>query len=532
MGYIHVQGYAKKSRLVVGRTLLDHIRDLEVEINASCGGLGKCKQCLVKVDNLDILSPLTDAEKEFIKQQGYRLACQAKVVRSDEDLFVIVPERSFTILPTGKRKEIELDPCIKRLPLQGNAIYWQSRELGVYEGELLGLALDIGTTTLSMYCTDLESGEDVIVVSRENPQMKYGNDVISRITYAKEHGQNALEREIKRGVNQMIQEIPVESSKIYEMVIVGNPTMRDIFFGLPIKGLGEAPYNPYTLKEIYKTAEEAKIAINPKAIIYGLPLISGFVGADCIGVVLDTDIHKETEINAVIDIGTNTEIVLGNSSKLIATSCASGPAFEGVGIKWGVGGVGGAIKNVYIDENLEVQYEVIGDLTPIGICGSGLIDLLANLLDRGIIDWRGRFTDDRDVFVVAEAKNPITISEEDIDKLKLAKAAISLGISTLVKMYDIKLDDVSKFYIAGGFGNFINIDNAKKIGLLPDMSLDRIEKVGNAALEGAREALINKNSRNYVDKISNEVEHISLESIPDFSYEYMKELSFSNYIPD
>jgi len=532
MGYIHVQGYAKKTRLVVGRTLLDHIRDLDVEINASCGGLGNCKQCLVKVDNPDLLSPLTDAEKEFIRQPGYRLACQAKVIRSDEDLFVVVPERSFTILPTGKRKDVELDPCIKRLPLHGNAIYWHSRELGVYEGELLGLALDIGTTTLSMYCTDLETGEDIVVASRENSQMKYGNDVISRITYAKEHGQEALEKEIKKAVNQMIKKIPVDSDKIYETVVVGNPTMRDLFFSLPIKGLGEAPFDPYTLKGVYKTAEEADIAINPNGIIYGFPLISGFVGADCIGVILETDIHKENEINAVIDIGTNTEIVLGNNNKLIATSCASGPAFEGVGIKWGVGGVGGAIKNISIDENHEVHYEAIGDLPPIGICGSGLIDLLANMLDRGIIDWRGRFTEDIGEFIVAEAENPITISEEDIDKLKLAKAAISLGIKTLIKMYNINLDDVEKFYIAGGFGNFININNARKIGLLPDINSDRIEKVGNAALEGAREALINKESRKFVDKIANKVEHISLESIQDFSYEYMKELSFSKYITD
>jgi len=532
MGYLSVQGYARRTELVKGRSLLEHLRALGVDINASCGGLGQCKQCLVQVNKSSMLSPMTDSEREFIRQLGYRLACQAYVVRDDEDLFVTVPERRFTILPTGKRKEIELDPCVKRLPIHGNTVYWNNRELGVYEGELLGLSLDIGTTTLSMYCTDLETGEDLIVVSRENPQMKYGNDVISRITHARDHGQEPLEREIRKAANEMIQSIPVEPSKIYETVVVGNPTMRDLFFGIPVEGLGEAPYNPFRKTAIYKNAEELGLAINPNAIVYGIPLISGFVGADCIGVVLATDLYKGPVIRVAIDIGTNTEIVIGNNEKMIATSCASGPAFEGVGIKWGVGGVGGAIKNVSIDEDLRVSYSTIGDLSPIGICGSGLIDLLASMLDRGIIDWRGRFTDERNEFVVVERDNPITFTEKDIDKLKLAKAAISLGIITLVKMYNLTLDEVNKLYLAGGFGNFIDIENAKKIGLLPDIELVRIEKVGNAALEGAREALLSKKRREDVDYISNNIEHISLESIQDFSYEYMKELSFKRYSPD
>jgi len=496
MGHLYVQGYARKKELVIGKTLLEHLRDLGVDINASCGGLGECKQCLVQVNKTNLLSPLTDTEREFIRQPEYRLSCQARVLGDDEDLFVIVPERSFTILPTGKRKDIELDPYVTRLPSQGNTVYWRNKEIGIYEGALLGLALDIGTTTLSMYCTDLETGKDVIVVSRENPQMKYGNDVISRITYARDHGQEPLEKEIRKAVNGMIQQ----------------------------------PYTPYMKTGVHKRAQEIGLIINPKAVVYGMPLISGFVGADCIGVVLATNLHRESGLNIAIDIGTNTEIVIGNKERMIATSCASGPAFEGVGIKWGVAGVGGAIKNVSIDEDLEVHYETIGDLPPIGICGSGLIDVLANMLDRDIIDWRGRFTEERSSFVIVDRDNPITISEEDIDKLKLAKAAISLGVKTLVKLFNSTLEGVDTIYLAGGFGNFISVENSKKIGLLPDIELSKIERVGNAALEGAREALLSKSRRREVYQIEEKTEHKSLESIPDFSYEYMKELSFEKYM--
>ncbi len=531
MGSISIEGYDRKTDLIVGRTLLEHIQKLGVDINASCGGVGECKQCLIKVSQTECLTPLTDAEREFIREEGYRLACQAKVINSDEDIFVVIPERRFTIWATGRRKEVELDPYVKVLPPYRNRVLWQTRDLGVYKDELYGIALDIGTTTLSMECIDFETGKDILVLSRENPQIKYGNDVISRITYARKKDQKVLEREIHRGVNEMIRNLPVNPDHIYEMTIVGNPTMRDLFLGLPIETLGEAPYEPFSKAPIHKNAGELGLSMNPRGVVYGLPLISGFIGADNVGVVLATDLHKGSETRMAIDIGTNTEIVIGNEEKMIATSCASGPAFEGMGIRWGIGGVGGAIKNIEISEDLQVSYETINDLPPIGICGSGLIDVLAQMLDRGIIDWRGRFVDGRKDFIVVERDNPITISEGDIDKLKLAKAAIALGFNILIEKYNVELDDVNKIYLAGGFGNFIDVQNANKIGMLPDLPLNRIERVGNAAIEGAREALLSKARRKEAEMIVDKIEHLSLESLPNFSYEYMKELPFKKYRP-
>jgi len=530
MGELVVEGYYKRIRLVVGKTLLEHIRELGIDINASCGGVGDCKQCLVQVLNADSFIPLTDAEREFIREEKQRLACQAKVIRDDEDIFVVIPERKFTIWATGKRREVELDPFVKVIPLYGNRVHWQTRDLGVYRGELFGIALDIGTTTLSMYCVDLETGKDVLVLSRENPQIKYGNDVITRITYARNRGQTALESEIRRGVNEMIRNLPINTEHICEMTVVGNSTMRDLFLGHPVETLGEAPYEPHSKAPVYRTARELGLSVNPRAIVYGLPLISGFIGADNVGVILATDLHKGAETRMAIDIGTNTEIVIGNEERLIVTSCASGPAFEGAGIRWGIGGVGGAIKNVSIDEGLEVHYETINDFPPIGICGSGLIDVLAQMLDRGIVDWRGRFTEGRKEFVIVERDNPITISEEDIDKLKLAKAAISLGTKVLLEMYGVEPKELGRLHLAGGFGNFINVENAVKIEMLPDIPLDKIERVGNAAIEGARESLLSRRKRREAETLGRGVEHLSLESLSDFSYRYMNELPFRKYL--
>lgn len=530
MGKISIHGYDKKKELKVGKTLLEHIQELGVDINASCGGVGECKQCLVKVSQTSCLTPLTDAEREFIREKGYRLACQARVMCDDRDIFAVIPERKFTIWATGTRKEIELDPYVNVIPLYGNRVHWKTRDLGIYEGELFGIALDIGTTTLSLYCTDLQTGKDILVMSRENPQIKYGNDVITRITYARNNGPKALEQEIRIAIGEMILSLPVNSHHIYEMTVVGNPTMRDLFFGLPVDKLGEAPYEPFSKAPVHKNAEDLGLPINPGGVVYGLPLISGFIGADNVGVILVTDLHRSSETRLAIDIGTNTEIVIGNKDRMIATSCASGPAFEGVGLSWGTGGVGGAIKNVSIERGLHVSYKTINDLPPIGICGSGYIDLLAQMLDSGIIDWKGRFVDGREEFIVVERENPLTISERDIDKLKLAKAAVSLGIKKLLEIYKIELEDIDKLYIAGGFGNFIDVDNAKKIGLLPDLRPEKIERVGNAAIEGGRAALLSKRSRSEAEMIARKVDHLRLESTRDFSYSYMRELPFNMYM--
>ncbi len=529
MGLIFFGGYDKKAKLVKRRTVLSYLQELGIDIHAECGGHGECKGCLVRIDEADSLNPLTDVEKEFITKQNYRLACQARILREEKDVFVEIPKRDYKILERGKSKKISLDPAIK---VVSKKVYWkESREIDDYEGELYGVALDIGTTTLSMYLVDLETGDERFVFSKENPQIRYGNNVISRITYAREKSQRDLERTIREGINEMIRQVPIDPNHIYEMVVVGNSTVRDLFVGHSVRSLGEAPFKPLSEEAVNATAKDLEIEINPKANVYAFPLIGGFIGGDAVGVTLATGMYKSRAITMAIDIGTNTEIMIGNKERIIATSCASGPAFEGSGIRWGVGGVGGAISKVEIDDDLKVKYETIDGLEPIGICGSGLVDSLAQMLERGIIDWRGKFTEGRKEFIIVKRKNPITLDGEDVDKLKLAKSAISLGARVLMDKYGVGTKDLNKIYLAGAFANYINTKNAHKIGMLPEVPLKKIEKVGNAAVEGAREALLSMKKRKEAEELARKIEHVRLEEEKDFMDEFMKELSFKKYEP-
>ncbi len=230
-----------------------------------------------------------------------------------------------------------------------------------------------------------------------------------------------------------------------------------------------------------------------------------------------------------IDLGTNTEIAIGNDDKIIVTSCASGPAFEGSGLKCGTGAVGGAIEKIEIDDDLKVKCETIDKIPPIGICGSGLIDAIAQMLDKGIIDWMGKFTKGEKELVIAENEDRIFLDGEDIDNLKLAKSAISVGAKVVMKHYGVDVKDVEKVYLAGAFGTYIDLDNAVKIGMLPDVSPEKIDKVGNAAVEGARQVLISQEKRKEAEEISKKIGHISLEMEEDFQYKFMEELGFDKY---
>ena len=525
MGWMIVTSHGKKVKLTKGKSLLKHIQELGVHINASCGGQGICRGCLVKVDGTESLSPMTEAEKKAIRSPGYRLACQAIVVRDDLDIYVEVP-KYVKILEKGKRKEVPLNPIVKRraTPL-GEKVFWGDVEIAPYEGELYGLALDIGTTTVAMRWINLESGEEVFSLSMLNPQIDYGDNVIDRINYARSVGQEPLEKAIRNSINEMVQKGPINPNHIYEMVVVGNTTMRDIFVGHPVKGLGEAPYEPVSLDSVNKKAEELGITINPKANVYALPLIGHFVGADTLAVILATEMHKSSEVTMAIDIGTNTEIAIGNKDKIIVASCASGPAFEGAGVKCGVGAVIGAIQKVKIDSNLKVKYETIGNAPPIGVCGSGLIDALAQMLEKGIMDYAGKLSSGGE-FVLAEDGKRIFLDGEDIDNLKLAKAAICAGSKILMRHYGVTVDDIKRLYLAGAFGTYINPENALKIGMLPEIPLERIEKVGNAAIEGATEVLVSEEKRREVEEISKKIGHVRLELEEDFHSLFVESLAF------
>lgn len=516
--------YGKEARLVKGKTILSYLQEQGIDINASCDGEGKCGQCLIEVECAPgALSDKTEAENEFIHDNIHRLACQAKILKTDKHVYVrlksILYLRQLYVLESGEYKEIPIVPFVRREDKR------VSMDVGEYVGAIYGIALDIGTTTLAMHLIDLETGAVLFITSRENPQTKYGTNVISRIDFARK-GQDVLQREIRNVVSEMIASL-TDPAKIYEMVVVGNPVMRDLFFGYSVESLGKSPYEPQSTNPISKTAEELLLKANPKAGVYGLPLIGGFVGADALAVVLATEMYKTDEICLAIDIGTNTEIVLGNRDRMIATSAAAGPAFEGASITCGIGGVNGAIKEVKI-ENGKATYKTIGDAAePVGVCGSGLIDAIAELLDKKIIDGRGKFRGNEKEFRIAE---DISLSERDIDQLNLAKTAVAVGIKVLMERYGIALGDIDSLRLAGGFVNFTNTENAIRIGLLPDIARDKIRKVGNAAVEGARQALISRTKRDEAEAAAIRIEHIKLEEEAEFMEKFVGELYFQNYL--
>ncbi len=518
--------YGKEAELTEGRTILSYLQELGIDINASCGGDGKCGQCLVEVECAPgALSNKTEAENKFVHEDTHRLACMARVLKTDEHIYVRVPRRTYYVLESGEYKEIALEPFVH---IEGERVFCESEDISEYTGEIYGIALDIGTTTLAVYLIDLESGKVSSTMSRENPQTKYGNNVISRIEFARK-GQGILEQEIRTAVSELIASL-TEPGKVCEMVVVGNPVMRDLFFGYSVESLGKSPYEPLSVESVSKTAKELGLKANPEARVYGLPLIGSFVGADALAVVLATEMYKSEsdKICMAIDVGTNTEIVLGNKDRLVATSAAAGPAFEGAGIACGIGGVSEAIKEVKIENSGKVKYKTIDDAAvPAGVCGSGLIDALAELLDKKLIDGRGKFYGDEKELKIAEG---ITLSERDIDQLNLAKTAVAVGIKVLLRRYGVELEDIDRIFLAGGFVNFTNTEHAIRIGLLPDIERGKVKKVGNAALEGARQALISKTKREEAEAVAKRIEHVKLEEEDNFMELFVSELYFQKYL--
>jgi uncharacterized 2Fe-2S/4Fe-4S cluster protein (DUF4445 family) len=332
----------------------------------------------------------------------------------------------------------------------------------------------------------------------------------------------------------MLQTGPVAPEEIYEMVTVGNTVMRDLFAGYPVKTLGKAPYEPFSPGAVSRKAKDCGIGIHPLGDIYLPPVLGHFVGADMLAVILAVGMHNSSDISMAIDIGTNTEIAIGNRERILVTSCASGPAFEGSGVTCGTGAVEGAIAEVTINPDETVTYQTIGDKDPLGICGSGIVDALAGMLHYGIIDSSGKLTGGRERFVIADRNHlnisPIFLDGEDIDAVKLAKSAIYTGTRILLDTWGINTQDISSFFIAGAFGNSISPDNAAHIGLIPTLPPEQVIRAGNAAIEGASQMLLSMESRTEAEGIVRITRHVSLENSPDFEDLYIGGLVLGPYL--
>lgn len=506
-------------------SILDHARKLGVEIASECGGLGTCGRCVVRVEKgADALNETTNPEREHDLGPGYRLACQARVVNTDANVTVLIKDfGDYSILSESLETEVEVDAAVSRV---GRSVRHESGdELGRYDGEILGLAVDVGTTTLVGQVLDLEDGRAVATFARKNPQIAYGNDVISRIchTMSCETGLEELQQAVVRGINEELSRLEREKScarkNIYDVVAVGNSTMRGIFFGHDVRTLGVIPFESSRPEAVTKKASQIGLAVNPNARVYSPPLIGGHAGTDAIADILACGMYRQENVVMLIDIGTNGEVAVGNRDKIMTASCAAGGAYEGATTECGVGAIEGAIKNIWISDG-SVGYETINGKPPVGVCGSGLIDLLAELLRHGIMSRQAKI---KEPFRITDS---IRLTQQDIYQLITAKAGLRLDQDLVIKYYGTTLDEIEKVYLAGAFGNFISPENAVEIGLLPPAA-EKVVRIGNAALAGAREMLLSRRMRNTAETVVGKIEHTKPnEREPDFAYMVAEKMYF------
>lgn len=417
-----------------------------------------------------------------------------------------------------------------------------------------GIAVDLGTSRIVVHLVDLVSGETIAVESTPNPQTVYGADIISRLVYASTSEENLqkLQTLVVNTINTLIDKISRRTSipfdHIYEAVVACNTVMHHIFLAIQPKYLGVAPYTPVIQGPLHYEAKDLNLKINKHGVIYLPPVIAGFVGSDAVADAVAVNIDECSEPCLLIDIGTNTEIILNTGEIIVAGSTPAGPAFEGVSMSFGVKAVEGAIDQVFIyfDDVVNdyvVKYNVIGGKKPIGICGSGYIDLVANLYKLGILNKRGKFVSNmKSLRIIKENKltkfvvvkneetaigRDITVDEKDIDNLLLAKAAVASGIKVLLNYVNLDVEKISRIFVAGSFGSYLNIDNAITIGLLPEISVTRYVFVGNACITGAKAILRSKDIREKAVALAKKIKYVEISAQPQFK----KIFSESLYLP-
>ena len=512
-----------------GSSLFDYAETLGINVPTSCRKNGKCKECVVEIaEGMERLSQPVPEENHL--RGNFRLSCCCKIV-SDCGIVrchtmrrgEMRIERHAFELPAGNKKW-KLEPAVTRA---GDRILLDGNEIARSTKPIHGLAMDLGTTTVVIRLLNLETGEIVADVSFENPQRFGGSDVMSRIHFDTHDKTKLLQRTLAGYLAHAIEEFPVDPQTIYELVVAGNSTMRDIFFRLDVHSIGQSPYRSITELEmeedkrtttsLSETAKKLLLPIHPKARVYGLPIISGHVGADAAACMLAIGLADEDRIVAVMDIGTNTELILGNKNKIFAASCPAGPAFEGGAISSGMPGLPGAIEKVKIAADGSVKVEVIGDIPAQGFCGSGLVDLLSELLRTNRINNLGRFEHGEHKFDLnVKSDAPIYFTESDINELAQAIGANVAGLQVILNDYGISFAELDIFYLAGGFGRHLNVESSKRIGLIPNIDDAKILQVGNAAIEGACIALLSRSKRAELENLVRRVTHCRLEAHENF----------------
>ncbi|MFP4507842.1 MAG: ASKHA domain-containing protein [Candidatus Acetothermia bacterium] len=605
---IVVQNDGNKFTVQDGANLLKALQENEYEVPSLCGGMGLCGKCRVHV--LEGAPKPTDSEEDFFSEdeleRGMRLSCRLEV---ESDLVLEVPSLRGAEEATAKAemdeplKDVEPNSGIERSlleleePGRGDQRSDSTRVVDALGGNLevpldllrnlpeelrkndfsvtatvdgpsgkllsvdssdkqydsYGMAFDIGTTTVAGYGLDLETGETLAVNSRENPQGKFGADVVSRIKYARENedGLGHLQEEVIDAINELVREFVEEerigSDDIYRATFVGNTIMLHLLAGVDPTKMDQAPYIPGFTSSQKLKAEELGINIHPRGQVVLLPSLAGYVGADITAGILHTGMHKTDQLSLLVDIGTNGEMVLGNKNRMVAASTAAGPAFEGANIEQGMTARPGAISHVRIDDEGQLDLEVIEGASPRGLCGSGIVDTVGELLKSGLIEEKGNIVSDRSslsrptinplgnrmvdigdekAFWLHVDSNPVFVTQEDIREVQLAKGAIKAGIDIMLDELGAVVDDIDRVYLAGAFGNYLRKENVLRIGVLPRIEIDRIKSIGNAAGQGAKLALISQEKQEELEELTEEVEYIELSFRTDFTEKFMSAMEF------
>ncbi|MQF85025.1 MAG: DUF4445 domain-containing protein [SAR202 cluster bacterium] len=524
----------KSIELSEDKSLFDLADQVKMRIPTSCGRVGDCHECIVEVsEGLENLSERS--EHETFLTEPYRLACQSKIISLDSDISFTPRKRDRKILTnfSGSNKyDIDHNYQYKNNSLvliNGGGEKIISKSKNFY-----GLAVDIGTTTVAINLVNLDDGKIIITSSFENPQVFGGSDVMNRISYNSSKFKGELCKSIISSINfeigEYVKKIKIRRNEIVEVVIVGNATMRDLFFDLDVESIGVRPYksiieldyleNKVDSTEISKYAKEINLRINPNAIVYSPPLIASHIGSDVSAGLISTDFFENNNLKMLIDIGTNTEVVLGTPNRMLAASCPAGPAFEGGEITYGMPGYTGAVEKVDIHKD-KFRYKTIGDVEATGICGSGLIDFLSVLVENNLMNPLGKFTSEEDKMFL-DNEQDINLSRKDVSSLAQAKAANVCGQALVIKDFGKNILDIENVYLAGGFANYIDIENAINIGFILDFPLEKIKKIGNSALEGATKLLLSNKLRKNLVKYVNNIDHLELETKSDF-FDYFVE---------
>ncbi len=587
---IDFQPVGRRGECRKNESLLACARRLGVGVNSICGGQGICHACKVQVLSGTASRP-TPNEREATSSQelrdGWRLACQ---IFPTSDMKLMIPAESMTtaqrLQVEGLETRIPAEPVVRAYAVQLSAPSletpgadadrllealnqrhklrctridigalrtisdrlrcWKWKGLAAVRdceviailpsrSRQLGLAIDLGTTKVAGYLVDLSDGRTLSVKGTMNPQISYGEDIVSRMTAAVHSSDNAaaLQKLAVDAINELCTDLCAEagakSEQILDAVVVGNTAMHHLFLNLPVKQLAASPFVSAIRHAMEVKARDLGLCIAPGACVHLLPNIAGFVGADHVAVLLATGAWRAKDTRVALDIGTNTEVSLAYQGKLFTTSCASGPAFEGGHIRHGMRAATGAIERLRIDGD-KIQYQTIDGAPAVGICGSGILDALAQLYLAKIVDGGGRimgsgprlraYKGQREFILVGreeqKGRPAITITQHDVRELQLAKAAIRAGIQVLLDMAGCTENDIRQVIIAGAFGTYIDISSAVAIGMLPPLPLNRFRQVGNSAGMGAKLALISRRFRARAQAVASRVSYVELASTASF----------------